>query len=329
MTAIRRREFISLLSGAAGAWPLAVRAQQSAMPVIGFLSPAAPEGYGGFVAGLRQGLNEAGFIEGKNVAIEFRWAEGQSSRLPALAADLVRRPVDVIVPFAPAAALAAHAATKTIPIVFLVGADPVNLGLVASLNRPGGNVTGVSFLATDLGAKRLGLLREFLPKATAITMIVNPNNPATEPQVKDVQGAARTLGLTIYVLNARSESEIDVAVATHVERRSDALITGADAFFTSRHEQFVALSQRHAIPAIFPQREFTAAGGLMSYGTSGPDSARQTAGYVSRVLRGEKPSDLPVMQSTKFELVINLKTATTLGLTVPAGVLAIADEVIE
>jgi putative ABC transport system substrate-binding protein len=299
------------------------------MPVVGFLSPAAPNGYQGFVAGFRQGLNDVGFIEGRNITIEFRWAEGQSDRLPALAADLVRRQVDVIVPFAPAAALAAHVATKTIPIVFLVGADPIGLGLVASLNRPGGNATGVSFLATDLGAKRLGLLHGLIPKATAITMIVNPDNPATPPQIADVEGAARTLGLTIHVLDARSEGEIDIAVATHVERRGDALITGADAFFTSRHEQFVALAQRHAIPAIFPQRDFTAAGGLMSYGTSGSDSARQTAVYVGRVLRGEKPADLPVMQSTKFELVINLKTAKALGIEVPPMLLPLADEVIE
>jgi putative tryptophan/tyrosine transport system substrate-binding protein len=325
---MRRRAFITLLGGAA-AWPLTTRAQQAAMPVIGFLSPAARAGYEGFVAGFRQGLNEVGSIEGKNVAIEFRWAEGQSDRLPELAADLVRRQVDVIAPFAPAAALAAHAATNTIPIVFLVGADPVGLGLVASLNRPGGNVTGVSFLATDLGAKRLGLLNGLLPKAKAITMIVNPNNPATPPQVKDVQSAARTLGLTIHVLEARSGNDIDAAFATHVEQRRDALIIGADAFFTSRHEQFVALSQRHAIPAIFPQRDFTMAGGLMSYGTSGPDSARQTALYVGRVLRGEKPADLPVMQSDKFELVINLKTAKALGIEVPISMQLLADEVIE
>jgi putative ABC transport system substrate-binding protein len=325
---MQRREFISLLGGAAAAWPLAARAQQ-AMSVIGFLSPAAPSGYESFVTGFRQGLKEVGFIEGKNVAIEFRWAEGQSDRLPELAADLVRSQVDVIAPFAPAAALAAYAATKTIPIVFLVGADPVGLGLVASLNRPGGNVTGVSFLATDLGAKRLGLLNGLLPKAKAITMIVNPNNPATPPQVKDVQSAARTLGLTIHVLEARSGNDIDAAFATHVEQRGDALITGADAFFTGRHEQFVTLSQRYSIPAIFTHREFTLAGGLMSYGTSGPDSARQTALYVGRILRGEKPGDLPVMQSTKFELVINLKTANAFGLTFPPTLLVLADEVIE
>jgi putative ABC transport system substrate-binding protein len=325
---MRRRDFFTLL-GSAAAWPLGAHAQQPAMPVVGFLSPAAPNGYQGFVAGFCRGLNEVGFIEGKNVSIEFRWAEGQSDRLPALASDLVRRQVDVIVPFAPAAALAAHAASNTIPIVFLVGADPVGLGLVASLNRPGGNLTGVSFLATELGTKRLGLLQGLLPKARAITMIVNSNNPGTPHQIADVEGVARTLGLTIYVLSARSEAEIDIAIATHVERYRDALITGADAFFTSRHEQFVALSQRYAIPAIFPQRDFTEAGGLMSYGTSGPDSARQTAIYVGRVLRGEKPADLPVMQSTKFELVINLKTAKALGIEVPPMLLALADEVLD
>jgi putative ABC transport system substrate-binding protein len=324
---MQRRDFILALSAAA--FPLAARAQQSALPVIGFLSPAVPEGYEAFVAGFRRGLTEVGFIEGRNVEIEFRFARGQFDRLPVLAADLVRRPVTVLVPFAPAAALAAFAATKTIPIVFLVGADPVGLGLVASLNRPGGNVTGVSFLATDLGAKRLGLLTGLVPGAKAITMIVNPNNPASAPQVKDVEAAAHALGLAVHVHGAGSAGEIDAAIASHVEQRRDALVTGADAFLNSRHEQIVELAKRFAIPAIFPQREFAAAGGLMSYGTSAADSARQVGVYVGRVLRGEKPADLPVTQSTKFELVVNLKAARTLGLIVPPMVLAIADEVIE
>lgn len=297
--------------------------------MVGFLSTAEPVGYAHLVAGFREGLSEAGFVEGRNIAIEFRWAEGQFDRLPALAADLVRRQVAVIAPFSDASVRAAKAATATIPIVFYVGADPVAQGFVTSLNRPGGNATGVSFFATALGGKRLGLLRELLPRAKTVTMIVNPGNPASAAQVKDLQDAAQTFGLTVHALNAGSESEIDQAFASPVLQSSDALIIGADAVLNSRHKQFAALAKRHRLPAMSVQREFPLAGGLMSYGASAKASAHQVGIYVGRVLKGEKPADLPVMQSAKFELVINLSTAKDLGLVVPPTLLALTDETIE
>jgi putative ABC transport system substrate-binding protein len=326
---MKRREFLGLLGGAAVACPVTARAQPSAIPVVGFLSTAESVGYAHLVAGFREGLNETGFAEGRNVAIEFRWAEGQFDRLPSLAADLIRRRVAVIAPFSDASVQAAKSATATIPIVFYAGADPVAQGFVTSLNRPGGNATGVSFFATALGGKRLGLLRELLPKAKTMTIIVNPSNPASAAQVKDLQDAARTFGMTVHALNAGNESEIDRAFASPVLQSSDALIIGADAVLNSRHKQFVALTKHHKVPAMSVQREFPLAGGLMSYGASAKASAHQVGIYVGRVLKGEKPADLPVMQSAKFELVINLSTAKDLGLVVPPTLLALADETIE
>jgi len=299
------------------------------MPVIGFLSTAEPRGYAHLVDGFRAGLAEAGFVEGRNVAIEFRFAEGKFDRLPRLAADLVARKVAVVVPFSDAATRAAIAATAKIPIVFYAGNDPVAQGFVASLNRPGGNTTGVSFFATNLGGKRLGLLRELLPSARTIVLIVNPGNPSSAAQIKDMQEAALTLGLTVTALNAGNEGEIELAFASDTLKGSHAVVIGADAVLNSMHRQFVALSQRAAIPSMSVQREFVAAGGLMSYGAIARDVARQTGIYAGRVLKGEKPADLPVLQASKFELVINLKTARTLGLNVPSGLMAIADEVVE
>ncbi len=326
---MRRRDFLKVAGGALAAWPQAAHAQDSTLPVVGFLSTADPQGYAHLVAGFRSGLAEAGFVEGRNVAIEFRFAESHFDRLPALAADLVARRVAVIAPFSDAATRAAKAATSTIPIVFYAGNDPVAQGFVASLNRPGGNTTGVSFFATNLGGKRLGLLREILPKAKSVLLIVNPSNPSSEAQIEDLQGAAKTLGLTVTALKAGNEHEIDAAFASEALKHSDAVVIGADAVLNSRHKQFVALSQAAAMPSMSVQREFTAAGGLMSYGASAKDVARQTGVYAGRVLKGEKPADLPVLQTSKFELVINLRTAKTLGLTVPSGMMAIADEVIE
>jgi putative ABC transport system substrate-binding protein len=326
---MRRRDVLGLLGGAAAAWPAVARAQQPAMPVVGLLSTAEQAGFQNLTAGFREGLNEAGFVEGRNVAIEFRFAEGHFDRLPMLAADLVRRPVAVLASFADASVRAAKAATATIPIVFYAGADPVAQGFVQSLNRPGGNVTGMSFFATALGGKRLGLLRELLPKAKTIAVIVNPGNPATAAQVKDLQDAAQTFGLTVAVFNAGNETEIDRAFASPALQRSDALIIGADAILNSRREQFAALSKRHKMPAMSVQREFPLAGGLLSYGASAKASAHQVGVYVGRVLKGEKPADLPVMQSSKFELVINLSTAKEFGLVIPPTLLALADETIE
>ena len=316
---MKRREFIKLLGGAAAsAWPFAARAQQPAMPVVGFLSPLSPGPYMSVVAAFRRGLNEAGFTEGQNVVIEYRWAEGQYDRLPALAADLVRRPVAVIAaPGGPSAGLAAKASTATIPIVFVSGADPVKDGLVPNLNRPGGNVTGVAMLLTTLEGKRLGLLREFFPNATLITVLLNQSSPTFDVQLKDVQEAARAVGQQIHILHASSEREIEVAFATAAQLRTEALLVAADPSFNNWRDQIVALAAHYAVPTIFHVREFAVAGGLMSYGTSLVEGYRQAGIYTGRILKGAKPGDLPVLQPTKFELVINLKTAKALGLDVP------------
>jgi putative tryptophan/tyrosine transport system substrate-binding protein len=326
---IVRREFITLIGGAAAAWPLAARAQQPAMPVIGWLSGIQP--YDRQLSAIRRGLEDAGYIEGKNVAIEYRWAEdGQYDRLPALAAELVSRQVAVFLTTGSAApSVAAKAATATIPIVFATGADPVKLGLVASFNRPGGNVTGVYFTVTALGSKRLELLRDLVPQLRTIGCLVNPINPSMADQLKEMQSAAGVLGLEMIVLNASSERDIDAAFATFVQRRINALMVAADAFFLSRRDQLVGLAARHAIPATYHLRELAAAGGLMSYGTSIDDAFRLAGVYVGKILKGEKPGDLPVVQSSKFELVINLRTAKTLGITVPMIMQMTADEVIE
>jgi putative tryptophan/tyrosine transport system substrate-binding protein len=325
---LRRRDFITLLGGAV-AWPLAVHAQQKPMPVIGFLDRASPDPSGERVRAFRRGLSEAGFVEGRNVAIEYRWADGQNDRLPALAADLVRRQVMVIVATSDSSAVAAKASTATIPIVFIGGGDPVKLGLVASLNRPGGNLTGVTNLNIELGQKRLQLLRELLPKSTIVAVLVNPTNPSAETISNDLQAAARTIGVQSHVLRASTANEIDTVLASLHLLQADALVIGPDAFFMSRSEQLAALTLHHGTPAIFQTREFAAAGGLMSYGTGQPDLFRQAGLYTGRILKGDKPADLPVEQVTKVELVINMKTAKALGLTFPITLLGRADEVIE
>jgi putative tryptophan/tyrosine transport system substrate-binding protein len=323
---IRRREFIALFGGAA-AWPLAARAQQSAMPVIGFLGDITPDRYAAF----RQGLGETGYVEGRNVAIEHRRAEGHYDRLPALAADLVRRQVTVIAAVdGTPAALAAKAATTTLPIVFAVWVDPVEFGLVASLNQPGGNLTGITSLNVEVEPKRLELLHELVPTATSIALLVNPTSlTLAETQSKNLQAAARTLGVQLHVLHASTERDFETVFATLVQLRVGALVIGGDVFFNNRTEQLAALSVRHAVPTIFQYRQFTAAGGLMSYGPSFTDSYRLAGVYIGRVLKGEKPADLPVQQLTKIELFINLKTAKTLGLTFPLTLLGRADEAIE
>ena len=323
---MRRRKFITIVCGAAVAWPFAARAQQRAMPVIGFLNSASRAEW--TLAAFKKGLSETGYVEGQNVAIEYRWAEGQNDRLPALAADLVRGQVTVIAANS-AAAVAAKAATNRIPIVFNSGVDPVKIGLVASLNRPGGNLTGVSSLNVELGPKRLELLRELVPAATNIALLVNPTGPNAEILTSDVQRAARTLGLQIHVLHASTERAFDAAFASLVQMRADALVIGADGFFTSRSEQLAALAVRHAVPAIYQNRAFAAAGGLLSYGGSSADSYRLVGIYVGRILKGEKPGDLPVQQSTKVELTLNLNAAKTLGISISRELLARADEVIE
>jgi putative ABC transport system substrate-binding protein len=323
---MKRRDFISLV-GSAAAWPFAARAQQ-AMPVIGFLSGGTPEGLTYLTAAFRQGLNEAGFVEGQNVGIEYRWAEGQYDRLPALAAELVRQ-VTVLTATTTPAALAAKKATSTIPIVFTIGADPIAIGLVESLSRPTGNVTGVNNYLSDLGAKRLELLRDLVPNAAVIGMLVNPNFPDAETQSKDVKEAARKLGQQLHVVNASSENDFDRAFATLVKLQVGALLVTVDAVFNSGRQQLIALAARHKIPAMYFAREFVLDGGLMSYASNLADGYRQAGIYVGRILKGAKPADLPVVQPTKFELVINLKTARALGLTVPMIMQMTADEVIE
>jgi putative tryptophan/tyrosine transport system substrate-binding protein len=325
---MRRRDFIMLLGGATGAWPVAALAQQPAMPVVGFLNSASAGQYALSAAAFRQGLSEVGYVEGRNVAIEYRWAENHYDRLPGLAADLVRRQVAVIAANTPAA-LPAKAATTAIPIVFLTAADPVEAGLVASLNRPGGNLTGFSILNVELGPKRLELLRELVPTLSVVALLINPTHPAAETASKDLQAAARTLGLKFHILHASTEQDFDKVFATLAQLRAGALLIAADAFFVSRSEQLAALTVRHAMPAISLSREFAVAGGLMSYGSSTTDAYRQIGVYVGRILKGEKPVDLPVQQITKVELIINLKTAKTLGLNVPLPLSGRADELIE
>jgi ABC-type uncharacterized transport system substrate-binding protein len=326
---MNRREFITLVGGAAAAWPLAAGAQQPAMPVIGFLNGGSPGPYAPYVAAFRQGLKEAGYIEGENVTIEYRWLEGQYDRAPSMAAELVRRQVAVIVANSPGN-LAAKAATTTIPIVFTTAGDPVQLGFVASLSRPGGNLTGVTQLNVEVGPKRLELAHELVPAATIIGLLVNPANPTlAEPITRNLQEASRTLGLKLHVLHASTEREIEKAFATLLQLRAGALVISPDPFFVIQSEQLAALALRQALPAIFQYRQFAAAGGLASYGGSIADAYRTAGVYTGRILKGEKPADLPVQQSTKVELIINLKTAKALGLTVSLPLLGRADEVIE
>jgi putative tryptophan/tyrosine transport system substrate-binding protein len=326
-----RRAFISLLGGAVAAWPLAARSQQTAMPVVGIINAGSPETSVSRVTAFRQGLGELGYVEGQNVTIDYRWAEGRYDRYPEMVADLIRRKVSVIVTGASGpAAFAAKAATSSIPIVFGVGEDPVRLGLVASLARPGGNVTGVNFFTAEVAAKRLGLLRELAPRTTRVAVLVNPANAASaESTARDVRAAAPALGLQVQTLNAATVREIDTAYASLVRERADALVVAGDGFFNSRRVQLAMLAVRHAIPATYSVRDYPEAGGLISYGTSFADTFRQIGIYCGRILKGAKPADLPVLQSTKFELVINMQAARMLGIEVPPTLLARADEVIE
>jgi len=326
---MRRREFLTLVGSAAAVWPVVARAQQPAMPVIGYLSSGSAKGFATRLAAFRQGLLETGYREGQNVAIEYRWAEEQNDRLPELAAELIRAGVAVLAAFGPNAALAAKKTTATVPIVFEMGVDPVASGLVASLSRPDGNITGATSLNVELGPKRLEFLRELVPTAKVLALLVNPTNPSAETVTRDLQAAARTLGLELHVLRASSERDFDMVFATVAELHAGGLVVSADPFFVSRSEQLIGLTLRHRSAAIFQSRDFAAVGGLMSYGGSVAESHRQAGLYTGRILKGEKPVDLPIQQVTKYELVINLKTARALGLEVPPMLLARADEVIE
>jgi putative ABC transport system substrate-binding protein len=325
---MRRRDFIKVIGGGAVAWPLAARAQQPT-PVVGFLSAVSQTQTAHLVAAFRRGLKETGFVEGNNVVIEYRFADGQYDRLPAQATELVRRAVDVIVASGPPAANAARVATASIPIVFVVGLDPVAAGLVASFNRPGGNATGITLVSGPLGQKRLELVREFAPKATDVAMLVNPLSPDAPPEIRDMQAAAQANGLKITLLNASTLDELKTAIATLADHRSSALLVGADPFFMVRREQIVALIAQQKVPAVYPFREFADAGGLMSYGTNIANAYRQSGIYAGRILKGAKPADLPVLNPTSFELVVNLKAAQTLGLDIPPALHARSDEVIE
>jgi putative ABC transport system substrate-binding protein len=330
---MKRRDVITLLGSAAAMssslWPLAARAQQPALPVIGFLHGESPDGFADMLAAFREGLKQLGFVEGQNVAIEYRWADGQNDRLPGHAADLVRRRVAVIATLNPLAALAAKAATTTIPIVFMTGVDPVQIGLVASFNRPGGNVTGVSTMNLELTGKCLQWLHELVPGATRVAALNNPTSPFYHSIIAEAQAAARTLGVELLVLNASSESDFEPAFVTLVRQQAAALYVTSHPLFQNRHQQIVALAARHRVPTIYTNYDAVAAGGLMSYASPRADNFRLAGNYTGRILKGEKPADLPVMQPTKFEFVINLKTVKTLGLEVPPSLLAIADEVIE
>jgi putative ABC transport system substrate-binding protein len=328
VASMRRREFITLLGGAAVTWPFTVRAQPE-LPVIGLLNSTSAEAYATRIAAFRQGLSETGYIEGRNVMIEYRWANGQYDRLPGMAADLVRRKVAVIAAITTPSALAAKAATATIPIVFEMGTDPVAVGLVESLSRPGGNLTGVSLLSVELASKRLELLHEIVPTATIVAALLNPTNPNAETLSRELQAAARTLGLQLHVLHASAEGDFDMVFATILKLRAGGVMIGSDPFFNGRSKQLAELALHYAVPTIYQYRAFAAAGGLMSYGSSFTEPLRQTGAYTGRILKGEKPADLPVQQSTKVELIINLKTAKTLGITVPPQIVARADEVIE
>jgi putative ABC transport system substrate-binding protein len=327
---MKRRSFITLLSGAAATWPLAARGQQAAMPVIGVLGAETPLLWASRLRAFRQGLSETGYIEGRNVAIEYRWAEGRNDRLPALAADLVRQRVDAVIVGGNAAALAAKGATSTIPIVFTTGGDPMQSGFIASFNHPGGNLTGVSSMAAALGPKRLELVHECLPKATVVALLVNQSSPTiAQSNTEEAQAAARTLGLTLHVLHASTERDFDAVFSDLRRMQASALVVGSDTFFNSQNQRLAALSLGHAMPTIYQFREFAAAGGLMSYGASQVEVYREVGIYAGRILKGEKPADLPVQQATKVELIINLKTAKALGITVPLSLLGRADEVIE
>jgi putative ABC transport system substrate-binding protein len=327
---VRRRDFFTLLGGAVSALPLAARAQQASIPVIGFLNSGSADAYPDRIVAFRAGLSEVGYIEGQNVTVEYRWGIGQYDRLAAMAEELVRRPVSVLVATGgEPAALAAKAATSSVPIVFAIGGDPVNLGLVANFNRPGGNATGVNILTSTLEAKRFGLLREMVPQATAIGVLLNPNFPSYDSQLSDVQEAARTIGLPLNALRANTDQDIEAAFEAASQQRVGALTVAAAPFFDTRRDRIVSLAARYSLPAMYQFREFAKAGGLMTYGVYIPDIYKQVGLYTGRILKGEEPANLPVVQPTKFELVINLKTARVLGLNVPPTLLALADEVIE
>jgi len=327
---MRRREFITLLGGAAAGWPLAARAQQPPTPVVGYLYSGAPEAGAPMLAAFRKGLSEVGFSEGRNVEIEYRWANNEPERLPELAADLVRRRVTVIVsPGTSPATLAAKASTTTIPIIFRTGGDPIELGLVTSLNRPGGNVTGVGAMSAEVGTKRLGILHQLLPNATRIAALVNPNDASAQPVIRTLQAAASAIGRQVDLLNANNRHDIDVAFASLIKRRTDALLVAPQGLFINRRVQIVTQAARHAVPAIYPAREFAEIGGLMSYGSNATEQFRQTGIYTGRVLKGEKPAEMPILLASKFEFVINVQTAKVLDLEIPPTLLALADEVIE